>query len=163
MNWPTWADRSADICSRTDAWDSTACGLLDVRRAPIEDMVPFSYAVVAIAAIWARMEENLAWSAASRWSTTRSRCLALATCCAASSYCCTAWSICDARRLTDFCTCATVGCGAAPAGPVNVARAPAAIRPTVTAALRRTRDGVNGGRVLTSVTGSFSHFAYQVS
>jgi hypothetical protein len=43
---------------------------------------------------------------------------------------------------------------------VNVARVPVAIRPTVTAALRRKRDVVNG---LTSVTGSFSHFAYQVS
>jgi hypothetical protein len=34
--------------------------LFDVSRAPIEPMVPLSYAVVAIAAIWVRIEENLA-------------------------------------------------------------------------------------------------------
>jgi hypothetical protein len=34
---------------------------------------------------------------------------------------------------------------------------------TVTAAPRRRSDGLTAGRVLTCVTRSFSHYAYQVS
>ena len=83
MNWATWADRSAESCMRTEAWDMTACGLFDVSRAPMEDMLPFSYAVDAIAATWARMDWKLARSVLTSRVTRASRWLALASSCAA--------------------------------------------------------------------------------
>src|ERR1017187_4294416 len=46
--WFTWVDRSLDSCSRTDAWDRTACGLSEVSSAPIEFMLPLSYAVFCL-------------------------------------------------------------------------------------------------------------------
>ena len=60
--WVTSADRSLESCSRTEAWDSTACGLSEVSRAPIDVRLPLSYAVVAIWAISARMLWKLARS-----------------------------------------------------------------------------------------------------
>ena len=104
MNCLTCADRSLDSCSRTDAWFSTACGLSEVSRAPIELMVPFSKAVDAIVAIWSRIALNLAWSVLTSRLTRFSRCLALASCSADWSYICTATFSSAVSLLTIFCT-----------------------------------------------------------
>ncbi len=182
MNSCTWACRSLDSCSRTDAWFSTACGLSVVNSAPIEVMVPLSYAVEAIEAISSCIDRNFAWSVWTSRFTRVSRCLAWVSCCAVRSYCWTAWSCSEVRWSTVFCTWPTLGCGAAPATLAMVARSPAvAAAPAPRAIVRRSalrRCGFTCGspcgswgtracwaaeRVLTYVSRSFFHSAYRVS
>src|ERR1035438_9708691 len=93
-----------------------------------------------MAAIWLRIDSNLAWSARTSRLTRVSRCLALLSCCADWSYCWTAWSIAEVSRVTDFWTWLTVGLGAAPAELAKVARAPTAATLAPMASPRRNAD-----------------------
>src|SRR6202044_3546618 len=119
-----------------------------------------------MAAIWLRIDSNLAWSVLTSWLTRVRRCLALLSCCSAWSYIWAAWSCWEVSRFTDFWTWLMVGLGVAPAEPANVARAPAATTVAPIAAPRRSirvlradvprihvreRSGSAAGRVLTYV------------
>src|SRR6266568_4883158 len=112
-----------------------------------------------MAAIWLRIDSNLARSAWTSWLTRARRCLALLSCCSDWSYIWAAWSSSEVSRFTDFWTWPTVGFGAAPAELANVARAPAAARLAPMASPRRNADvcrtgeraGSAAGRVLTYV------------
>ena len=130
MNCLICPDRSLDICSRSDAWSITACGLFEVSSAPIWVMVPFSKAVDAIDAISSRSALNLAWSALTSRFTRFSCCLALVSCSADWSYICTATFSSAVSLLTIFCTWCMVGLAVAPAVLAHVARPPAVARLT---------------------------------
>ena len=93
-----------------------------------------------MAAIWLRIDSNLAWSVLTSRLTRARRCLALPSCCSDWSYIWTAWSSSEVSRFTDFWTWPTVGFGAAPAEPANVARAPAAATVAPMASPRRNTD-----------------------